>query len=257
MREHDKRGRTLKTTARSFEIIETLQELGEAGVSELAEELDMNVSTLHHHIATLEENGWVNKQNGSYQMSLRVLTLGGLLRSKREHYNKIMEKTNELAYETGERAQFIVEENGDGVWVARSLGPDAVLTDIRIGLREPLHTIAAGKAILSQFPERRVRDIVDRKGLTNRTDNTLTDTEQLFEELAEIRDRGFAINNQERIELEMGIGVPITDPHDENPIGALSISAPSQRWNEDALIEELAELLLEIKSELELDIAYE
>lgn len=257
MEEKNRRGRTLKTTRTTFEIIETLQELGETQISELAERLEMNVSTAHHHILTLKEMGYVIQENGFYRLSWEFLTLAGRMRAGREYYKKIMATTNELAYETGERVQFILEENGEGVWIATSLGPDAILTDVRMGLREPLHTIAAGKAILAHMPESRVRDIVDTHGLTERTDNTITTTEGLFEELEEIRERGFAINDQERIELEMGIGVPLKISHSGQLLGAMSISAHSQRWNTDDLVEQHAELLLEAKTELELNIAYE
>jgi DNA-binding IclR family transcriptional regulator len=254
---HHERGRTLKTTQKSFEIIETLRKLDGAQVSELAEELEMNVSTVHHHVTTLAKYGWVTKSGDVYRLSMKLLTLAGHLRTRRAHYKEIIGKTNELAYETDERAQFIVEERGEGVWIAKSLGPDAVLTDIRVGLREPLHTIAAGKAIMAQLPERRVREIVDDKGFVKRTENTITDTDRLFKELETIRERGFAINDQERIKLEMGLGVPIVDPDDGGPIGALSISAPSQRWNRNDLVDELADHLMEVKTELELSIAYE
>jgi len=110
---------------------------------------------------------------------------------------------------------------------------------------------------MAQLPERRVREIVDDKGFVKRTENTITDTDRLFKELETIRERGFAINDQERIKLEMGLGVPIVDPDDGGPIGALSISAPSQRWNRNDLVDELADHLMEVKTELELSIAYE
>lgn len=257
MTEENGRGRTLKTTQTSFEIIEKLQELGEAQISELAKSLELNVSTAHHHVLTLKEMGYVIQKDGSYRLSWEFLTLAGQMRAGREYYKKIMAATNELAYETGERVQFILEENGKGVWIATSLGPDAILTDIRMGLREPLHTIAAGKAILAHLPESRVHDIVDNHGLTERTDNTITTEEELFAELDGIRERGFAVNDQERIELEMGIGVPIRVSNSGQLLGAMSISAHSQRWNTDDLVEQHAELLLEAKTELELGIAYE
>lgn len=257
MTDSNKPGRTLTTTKKSLKIVETLQEMGTAQVSKLAEELDMSVSTVHHHIATLQEAGYVNKENESYRLSWKFLTLTGKLRMKSNHYRKISNKVNELAYETSERAQFVVEEGGKGVWITTSLGPDAILTDIRAGLREPLHTIAAGKAILAQLPEQRIEEIFESQGLASHTDNTVTTREQIISQLEEVRQDGFAVNNQERIELETGIGVPLMNSNTGELLGAMSISAPHQRWNTDETFEEHADLLLEAKSELELSMAYE
>ncbi len=55
----------------------------------------------------------------------------------------------------------------------------------------------SAKAILSAFPDERVRDIVDRHGLPAKTPQTITDPDALFEELATIRERGFALNREE------------------------------------------------------------
>jgi DNA-binding IclR family transcriptional regulator len=166
-----------------------------------------------------------------------------------------MEKANELAHETGERTQFVVEEDNVGVWIIRVLGSNAVLSDVRIGMRQFLHATAAGKCILAYLPDDRVEAVVDQHGLDALTDHTITDRGDLFESLETIRDRGYAFNREERIRREQEIGVGIMNEHDEI-IGSLSVSAPSYRWNEEDLHEKLPEVLLEAKNELELEIAY-
>ena len=256
MTNNNGQSRTLQTVETSFEIVEFLRESRGARVTEIAEELNINLSTVHHHLATLKKVGYVQNEDGEYKLSLKFLTVGGEVRMHDESYRAIIEKTNELAYETGQRAQFIIEEQGKAVWVARSLGPDAILTNVRLGIRIPLHTIAAGKAILAHLPRERVLEIIDQYGLEAQTEHTITDKSRLLDELKEIRDNGYAVNDQERINLEQGIGVPINDP-DEDLIGAVSISAPSRRWDENDLTENLPELLLKAKHELELSIAFD
>lgn len=249
-------GKALKTPKTSLELLESLVEKDGASISSLSKELDMNVSTAHHHLTTLKDAGYVSSSDGHYQPTWKLLTLGGLIRSNFKHHDKIRSVVDQLALDSGERAQFIVEERGQAVWITTSLGPNAIVTDIRLGLRVPLHTIAAGKAILANLPEERAKNTLDRLDLRELTDNTITEREQLLQELEGIRERGFAVNDQERIKLEMGIGVAINDATGDL-LGALSITAPSERWNTEDLVEEHAHMLLEAKSELELDITYE
>lgn len=251
----DQGQRTLKTTKKSFEIIEYLHQKGGGRLSEISDALDLTPSTTHHHLATLRETGYAIKEDNTYHLSLNFLTLGGEVRTRKKTYRKAMEKANELAHKTGERTQFIVEENGKGVWIIRVLGSDAVLADVRIGMREHLHTTAAGKCILAHLPDGYREEIFNEYDFPSRTEHTITDREELSEALSEVRRRGYAINKGERIKREQAIGVPILSLKDE-VIGGLSVTAPSYRWNKKDLDEKLPEILLEAKNELELDIAY-
>jgi DNA-binding IclR family transcriptional regulator len=247
--------RVLSTTITSFEIVEYLGSEGSARVSELARALDLDESTVCHHLATLEQEGYVVHEGNAYHLSLQFLTLGGIERTRRKTYRMAMEKANELAHETGERTQFVVEEDNVGVWIIRVLGSNAVLSDVRIGMRQFLHTTAAGKCILAALPQDRVEEVIDQHGLQALTEHTITSPADLFESLETIRERGYAFNREERIKREQEIGVGILDERDEI-IGSLSVSAPSYRWNEEDLHEKLPEVLLEAKNELELEIAY-
>jgi len=96
----------------------------------------------------------------------------------------------QLAEQTEERAQFIVEEHGRGVYLHTATGNHAVQVNSRLGRVKSLHNSASGKAILPQLPEERVEEIVDRWGLEASTENTITDYDELLAELELVRDRG-------------------------------------------------------------------
>lgn len=104
------------------------------------------------------------------------------------------EKVQKLAAETNERAQFIVEENSRRYYTHTENGEDAVLADARTGKRIYLHDSTAGKSILAQLPESRVRKIINSWGLPAYTEYTITDESELFEELEQIREQGYALN---------------------------------------------------------------
>ena len=94
-------------------------------------------------------------------------------------------------------------------------------TMLRIGKNAPIHTTASGKVLLSSFSYRKVEEIIAEKGLERLTENTITTPEKLFEELALIRKRGYAVDDEE---CEIGhrcIAVPIYD-YSGNVAGAIS-----------------------------------
>ena len=162
---------------------------------------------------------------------------------------------DELSEETGERAQFVVEEHGYVRYVHTAAGDHAVYTDSGLGKGVGMHTTAAGKAILSRYPESAVRALLERRGLPPATENTITDEDALFEELAAIRERGVSFDDDEWIVGLRAVGVPVCGP-DDDVLGALTVAGPTRRLKGPWFEEEIPDLLLGMANELELKIAY-
>lgn len=150
--------------------------------------------------------------------------------------------------------QFLVEEHGEAVYVHRALGDHAVHTDPGIGKCVPLHATAGGKAILAAMPPAELSRIVEQTSFPAITSETITDLDDLYEELERVRECGYAFNREENLDGLHAVGVPITDP-DERVIGGLSVSAPSHRLSGERFKDELPSLLLGTANELELNIA--
>ncbi|MFC7236995.1 IclR family transcriptional regulator [Saliphagus sp. GCM10025317] len=245
----------LQTTETSLRIINALKALDGARVTQLASELDMAPSTVHGHLATLEQNEFVVKRGDIYYLGLRFLTLGEYVRNNSESYIHAKPKVKQLAEETGGRAHFVVEEHGRGVYLYTSTGEKAVKAYSSVGKRVNLHVAAAGKSILAFIPEQRVEEIIDECGLEQETEHTITDPDALFDELAEIRERGYAFNREEHIKGVNAIGAPVLGP-DDRVVGAFSVSGPVHRMKGDWYEEELPNMLLATSNELELNIMY-
>lgn len=248
-------GNGVKTTQTAFELLEHLQDNDGGQVSDIAKEMGLAKSTVHRHLSTLYEMGYVIKEGDIYHVGLRFLNLGEYARTRRDEYIMAKPKVEELAEETEERAQFIVEEHGYGIYVYRARGRHAVKTDPGIGKRIPLHAVAAGKAILAHLPEEKVSRIIEQRGLPSLTSNTITDREMLLNELETIRKRGYSFNNQENLEGLKAVGVPIQGANGEI-IGSLSVSGPTHRMKGDRFESKLPDRLLGIANELELNIAH-
>ncbi|WP_254538537.1 IclR family transcriptional regulator [Halomarina litorea] len=245
----------VKSIGTAFDVIEALRTLDGARITELSEELGVAKSTVHRHLDTLYRRGYVVREGDEYHVGLRFLQLSEHARLRKPEYELARAKVEELARETEERAQFIVEEHGEGVYVHLETGRHAVHTDSGVGRRIPLYATAAGKAILAQFPDEYVRELLDRDGMSELTDHTITDPDSLFEDLSTIRDRGYSVNDQENTRGIRAVGVPVSGP-EGFVVGALSVSGPTHRMKGDRLERDLPDLLLGTANELELNITY-
>jgi len=244
MNENTGTGRTLTVAETTFEIIELLQEHVEMGVTELGEELDMPKSTVHAYLKTMSECGYVMKTDGKYRLSLKLLEHGGLLRNRIEIYQAAKSEIDELAWETGEVANLAVEEGGKRVILYGAEGENAIWDNSPIGDHSHMHWTAMGKVMLSCVSRGRVEEIIDRHGLPKATENTITDPESLFEELEEIRERGYSMESEEHRDSISAIGAPI-EPAEDGLIGAISVVGPTHRLSDPDRVEEVSEKVLE------------
>jgi len=255
MSSRDPPSRAVETVCMALEILEYLKSNQGATLSETAERMDIAKSTVHRHLKTLQHKEYIVEEGGQYYPSLLYLDYGIRARNRQAGYEMAKKKVDELAANTNERSQFIVEEYGQSVYIYNALGDRAVRTHPSIGTRDYLHAGAAGKAILAFLPRERAEDILDYRGLPEFTEHTITNRDLLFEELEAIRDQGYAINRQENVQGLRAVGAPILTPNDD-VIGSISISGPIQRMKGEWFDEELPAILLETINELELNITH-
>lgn len=245
----------VKTTKTAFKIIEFLRLEDGASLKEISNMTGLAQSTIHNHLSTLLRMGYVVKENSIYYPGSRFVQMGNYVRNRKNEYELIREKVDELAKVTDERALFFIPENGLGICLYSIGGNHAVRTDPKVGTQVYLHASASGKAILSQKPIWDVDWVLRRWGLPNLTESTITTKEELIEELMLIRDRGYSVNSGENISGVRAIGVPLNYNNGET-LGAISIMGPTHRMNDERVTDELPKLLLGIKNELELNIEY-
>lgn len=243
--------RTVDAVQTSLDIIEYLKDVESAGVTDIAEYVDRSKGTVHSHMTTLVQNEYVVNDDGVYRLSLQYLDLAETVTEQLQIYDAATEELDDLAQDCNELVQFAVEEHGRAVYIYKTGGKDAVQTASSIGNREYMHGIALGKSMLAYMDESRVAEIVDRHGLPEFTDATITSRKELFEELETIRDRGFAFDRQERIEGLRCIAAPITV--NDEVMGAISISGPASRFRGETYEEELPNLVTRSANVIEIN----
>jgi IclR family acetate operon transcriptional repressor len=248
-------GRSLKTIDKTVAIVEALQENDGGGVTEIAHRLGFSPATVYNHLSTLKKHRFVVQEGDEYRLGLRFLNVGGYARDQYNVLSLVEPKLEEIAAETTERAQFLLEEHGRAIVVSKETSPNAVVADTVVGKTSFMHASAAGKAMLSAMTDTRVDEIVDRWGLPGQTENTITDRAELFRKLEEIRSAGYAFNDEESISGLRSVGVPVLD-RDDTVLGALSVSGPAHRMEGSRYHDEIPKMLLGAVNEIELKNAY-
>ena len=257
MAPHETQGsdRTVGAVERAFAIIATLRGSTGMTVSEVAAARGIPTSTAHVHLKTLHSLGYVVKEHGTYRLGLRFLRDGETVRLSHRIYTVGTEPVDDLATLTDEVANLGVEESGKRVLLYQSEGKKAVYDNAPIGEYTNMHWTALGKSMLANLPHTRVDAIVDAHGLPIKTNQTIATREALDVELETIRERGYAIEDEERREGIRSVAVPIIV--DNLVIGALSLSGTKNRLNDDRIHDELLEPLREAASVVKVRYTYE
>ncbi|WP_129113954.1 IclR family transcriptional regulator [Halegenticoccus tardaugens] len=252
----DQNNKTMVKTARTtFKILETIKARDEATVTELTDVFSLSKSSIHNYLNTLEHDGYVVKNGNTYQVGLRLLDLGGYARHKELLYQTSKDEVTELAEETGEMTNLLVEQHGRGIYLYRANGENAVKSDSYIGHRVYLHNTALGQAILAHLSSERVNEIIDRYGLPETTENTITERDTLFSRLEHVREKGVAFDDEARLKGLRCVATPIINKDGEVE-GAISISGPTSRFQGDLYREKFPEKLKSAANVIELNINY-
>lgn len=228
-------------TKTSFGIVEHLREEGASGVSEVATALGISKSTAHNHLQTLLRLGYLVRVESGYALSLKFLDLGDHARTRHALYHTSIGEMDELVDAVGERGQVMVEENGHGVYIYQVKSEQGLQTDSHIGTTVDLHTTAVGKSYLAFCDEAHRNDILD-DDLPRLTTKTIADRAELEAELATIRERGHAFNDEERITGMRAVGAPIL-ADDDTILGAISVSGPTTRMKGEWYHSEVPEMV--------------
>lgn len=145
----------------------------------------------------------------------------------------------ELSANVGETSFLAVYNSGDVVYLYKAEGTQSIVTTATLGSRRPAYCTALGKAILANLPIEEA-DRIFEKPLEKLTDKTVVDRIRLHEEFADIRQSGYAIDDEG---VERGLyclAVPVHN-YTGRVVAALSISGPVKRVTENRqkTIEEL------------------
>ncbi|MCC3767337.1 IclR family transcriptional regulator [Streptomyces sp. UNOC14_S4] len=236
----------VQSLERAFDLLERMADAGgEVGLSELSTSSGLPLPTIHRLMRTLVACGYVRQQpNRRYSLGPRLIRLGEsasrLLGTwARPHLARLVE-------ETGETANMALLDGDEVVYVAQVPSRHSVRMFTEVGRRVLPHTTGVGKALLAQGPDEEVRTLLARTGMPAATEKTITSPDAFLEELARVRESGYAVDDNEQ---EIGVRCLAVPVPDSPTCAAISISGPAGRVTDEAT-ERIVPLLQEVAAEL-------
>lgn len=177
--------------------------------TDITEETGLSKATVHRILATLVDQGFIaGGSEQRYHPGPRFLSLAGHALSSVDISGIAQPFVDELVAEVDCTVHVGVTSGDEMVYVIRTDSSKPYRMRSRVGLAMPMHSTGMGKVVLASWTDEEVRLHAERSGLPARTEATITDVEQLLEEIALIRERGYS--------LDLG----------ENEAGTVCVSAP-------------------------------
>jgi DNA-binding IclR family transcriptional regulator len=244
----------VKSDETLFAVLDALRGAGGRGVTELADELGVAKSTVHNHLSTMRDHGFVVKADGEYRLGLAFFSYGQEVRNDTAIYRAARPVVDDLVESLGEMVWLLTPEQGRVMYLYGRAGRTTVDVNTILGSWEYMHCTSGGKAILAHYDDSEVDAVVERHGLAARTENTITDRDALDEELAAIRDRGYALNLGEDLEGIHAVAVPLL--YEDEIRGSIAVAGPAHRVSRERCETDIYEELVASTNDVELNLAY-
>jgi DNA-binding IclR family transcriptional regulator len=246
----------LSSVATAIRLLKAFsEEEEELGVSALAQKLGVAKSTVHRLAVTLVSEGLLEQdpRTDRYRLGIGLFGLGTLVRRRMNLSSEARPFLFDLRARTGETILLGIPSETEVMYVYNLESPQALRMRSDIGVRRPAYCTAVGRAIFAYAPAA-VVDRVLAGTLARRTPKTVTDKAGLRTILAGVRERGYAIEDEECEPGIRCIAAPVREAGG-TVVGAIGIAGPSQRLSLEALAN-LSEPLIEVTAAVSMRLGY-
>jgi IclR family transcriptional regulator, acetate operon repressor len=227
----------VQSVDRAVTVLEILARQGEAGITEIADELGVHKSTASRLVSVLEARGLVEQlgERGKYTIGFGIVRLAGAATERMDLPRLGRPFCESLAAELGETVNIAIRDSNVAINISQARGTAAVTAHNWVGQRTPLHATSSGKVLLAYAPPGD-RDEVLAGPLQRYTICTVVDPDQLRTDFKSIVRDGFATSYEE---LELGLNAAAVAVHsaDGAVVAALSASGPSYRFSRERMRE--------------------
>lgn len=243
---------------RAFTILDLLAVSARGqSLAQLTHRLALNKSTCHRLLKILERHRFAEKDvaTAKFRLGPRILELGAQAAAQMDVVQEAIPFLERLSQETRETARLGVLQELEVVSIATADGHHALQMSPTVGRRSPVYCSSLGKAMLAFLPEEKCRMMLSRCQLRSFTPNTITRRSDLRMELARIRKRGYAVDQEE---LEPGLsclGAPVWD-YSCKVVAAISIAGAAHRFGREQ-VPELAQFVMKAAADLSRRLGYQ
>lgn len=228
---------TVQSVDRALQILGYLGSKREGyGVTELSREIGLNKTSVYRMLSTFVKHGYAEQdpETERYKLGYKVLELSSSLLESIDLRVEAKVFLRELEQFTNEVIHLVVYSNGEVVYIEKLEGTETLRMHSKVGTRAPMHCTSVGKVILAYLPQDEVTQIVEKHKLPKHTEHTITDKEAFYKHLAEVRERGYALDLEENELSICCIATPIFD-RTGRVTAAVSVSGPSTRMTSETM----------------------
>lgn len=221
---------TVQALDRGLDLLATLTASSGMTLSELSATTGQAVATVYRALVTLQGHGMVECEEPGqlWHIGPGAFRIGSAFLRRTKVVERSRAPMVQLMRDTGETSNLGVEVGDEVLFLSQIETHEAIRAFFPPGTKAPMHVSGIGKALLAWYPADRVRGIIARQGLERFTSLTHTSETALMRDLGRARDRGFAVDDQERATGMRCVAAPIFNNHGE-PVAGLSVSGPAFR----------------------------
>lgn len=228
-------GGSVQALERGLKLLAAIADADGLSLTSLAQRSGIAPSTAHRILATLKASGLVYcDPQGGYLIGVQAFRIGNAFLRNRKLAEAGRGTMRRLMEESGETVNLGIEDDGYVVFVSQTESHQSVRAFHRPGSRSPLHASSIGKAIMAALTDDEAVERLHRSGMPKFTEHTIIDPQALLAELAQVRKRGWSIDDEERADGLRCVGSAIYNEYGE-VVGAISISGPKVRMTEERL----------------------
>jgi IclR family KDG regulon transcriptional repressor len=223
------------TVITAAQILEYIAEKGTAYPRDLSKDLDLNRSTVHRMLYTLEALKYIGKRSdGAYHLTFHLFEIGNSVPQSHNLIDPARRELIQLSHDTGLTVNHGVLYDDQVLYVDKAAPATYLQLDVSQGESEPLHCTSVGKVLLAFRDPSEREAIIRRIPYPRYTENTITDPDSLLREVETVAATGYAIDRQELAMEIRCVAVPIRGA-DGFARSGVSISGPADRLTLDTI----------------------
>jgi IclR family transcriptional regulator, KDG regulon repressor len=227
----------IQSVDRALHILDLFDESNtELKITEISQRLDLNKSTVHSLLKTLQKHNYIDQDMGSgkYKLGLKLFERGNLIVNSLDVRAIAKQHLHELSTSTGDTLHLVILDGKEGLYIDKVEGTSANVVYSRIGRRIPIHCSAVGKALVAFKEAFAIKKLLEGYVYKIQTDKTITNEKEFLKELSLVRERGYAIDHEENEPGICCVAVPVRNNFGE-VIAAISLSMPTPKMTEQHL----------------------
>ena len=181
--------------------------------SEISRKLEIPKSSASYILRTLEQRGYLRRERGTgkYVVGLKVLSLGRGVQAGSDIKGAALPVMRQMVERSELTAHLAVLDHGEAVYIEKVESPGFIKMDTWIGRRMMIHSTSVGKALVAHLSASEVEAIVKEHDLKKRTPKTITVHSKFLRDLERVRERGYAIDDEENNLGARCVAAPVFD----------------------------------------------